>query len=268
MCALLTELNVIKVLREPVPAEPDRKWQRAERIAKGTIIEYLFDSFISFASSDSTVKDIFDKLDSLYERKSVPTKIALKDKLSSFKMKSDASLESHFNEFDLNVREAIAAGVKLDESDEISYLFRSLSVDYNTPVFAMQTVLPDDATLAYVKNRLFDIELKIKEQQRIETSAKALSAEVKESASHVNNMRNNYPRKFNSHPRNNNFKRYKKTNKFKVKCFHCGKIGHTRNVCRELKYEENKKQNKSGNEQHKFGNNFSKVPEKKEKKSF
>ena len=79
-----------------------------------------------------TPKDIVDKLDSLYERKSVPTQIALKDRLSTLKMKSDASLESHFNEFDAIVREAIAAGVKLDESDEISYLFRSLLAHYNT----------------------------------------------------------------------------------------------------------------------------------------
>ena len=100
ICALLTELNVTKVLRERVPAVTDRKWQKAERLAKGTIIQYLSDYFISFAGTDSTAKDIFDRLDSLYERKSVPTKIALKDRLRSFKMKSDISLESHFNEFD------------------------------------------------------------------------------------------------------------------------------------------------------------------------
>ena len=208
MLSLLTELNVAKVPQERDPAESDRKWRKAERIAKRTIIEYLADSFINFVYSALTAKTIIEKLYSLYERKSVSTKIAIKDKLSGLKMKNDTSLELHFNNFDNLMGEAISCGVTLDEVDKMSYLFRTLPTEYNTPVFAMQTIMPDNASVEFVKQRLFDIELKIKEQ-KVETSAKVLSAESKENdfkeiEAKTSDSRNFNLQNFNS--RNFNFK--------------------------------------------------------------
>ena len=87
----------------------------------------------------------------------------------------------------------MASGIILDEADKISYLFRSPPVEYNTSVFAMQTVMLDDASLAFVKQKFIDIELKIKEQ-KAETSAKVLSAEIiekcDENESKLNNSEN------------------------------------------------------------------------------
>ena len=260
--SLLAELDVAKVLQERDSAESNKKWQKAERIAKGTIIEYLADSFLSFVHSESTAKDIIEKLDSLYERKSVSTKIAIKDKLSALKMKNDISLELHFNDFDNLVREAIACGVTVDESDKISYLLRTLPIEYNTPVFAMQTVMPDDASVEFVKQRLFDIELKIKEQ-KLETSAKVLSAETKENEPQEIEPKTNDSRNYNSrcyNSRNSHFRpRYQnnkwqlnRSKKFVVKCYHCGKQGHKRNVCRDLKLKnKNQKHTKKNSSEKK-----------------
>ena len=58
MFTLFTELYVAKVLQERYPAESDSKRQKAERIAKGTILEYLADSFISLVISELTANKI------------------------------------------------------------------------------------------------------------------------------------------------------------------------------------------------------------------
>lgn len=52
--ALLIELNVIHVLEDEVSEEITGEWETVERIAKRVVIEYLSDSFWSFAKEKST----------------------------------------------------------------------------------------------------------------------------------------------------------------------------------------------------------------------
>lgn len=64
--ALLSELDVLKVINDEVPAEVDDAWKKAEHCAKSTIIEYLSDSFLSFATGDVTARQILKNLDAIW----------------------------------------------------------------------------------------------------------------------------------------------------------------------------------------------------------
>jgi len=50
--ALLTELDVLRVIDEDIPEKVDEQWKKAERCAKSTLIDYLSDSFLNFPTSD------------------------------------------------------------------------------------------------------------------------------------------------------------------------------------------------------------------------
>ena len=64
---------------------------KAERVAKGVIVEYLSDSFLGCAKPESTAYEIFKSLDTIYERKSLATQLALRKRLLSIKLQADSS---------------------------------------------------------------------------------------------------------------------------------------------------------------------------------
>jgi len=100
--SFLAENDVLFVIEEK-PQEIDEKWAKAERSAKIFIIEFLSDSFLSFADNNSTAKEIFEKLDSINERKSLATH------LLTFKLNGDTPLIIHFNKFDELICELMAS---------------------------------------------------------------------------------------------------------------------------------------------------------------
>lgn len=108
--ALLTELDVIKVIDDEVPENNLQEWNKAERLARSVIVEYLSDSFLGFAKDGNTAKDIIQSLNAIYERKSIATQLAIRKKLLELKLSGDVSLTKHFTIFEDLIAELIAAG--------------------------------------------------------------------------------------------------------------------------------------------------------------
>ena len=188
-------------------------------------MEYLSDSFLGFAKTDDTAKQVLQSLDAIYERKILATQLAIRKKLLGLKLQEDTSLIKHFTTFDDLITELSAAGSQLEETDKESHLLLTLPAVYDGIFTAIETLSEDNLTLAFVKTRLLDHEVKLRTESK-DTSVKVLQAVHEDTA--ANTKKNNFKSpKFRGHfnKNNNNNKNFKskKKNFGNLKCHHCGR---------------------------------------------
>ena len=107
---------------------------------KSVIVEYLSDSFLGFAKTYSTAKDILHNLDSMYERKSLATQLALRKRLLSLKLQGDTPLIKHFTIFYDFITDLSSAGAKLEDTDKLSHLLLTLPTIYDGVITAIETI--------------------------------------------------------------------------------------------------------------------------------
>lgn len=230
--ALLNELDLLKIIDDPLPSEKDENFKKTDRQAKGVIIEYLSDSFIHYAEKDFAAKEIFEDLDKMYERKSLAVQLSIRKQLLQLKLKSESSLVKHFLTFDDLIRSLITSGTTLKETDKVAHLLLTLPSTYDSVITAIETLGDENLTLAFVKKRLLDYEIKLDNESK-DTSAKVLNMSTE----------NSHPNKFKPQPlkKHKNFKSINKKKSFKSKkssnskCHFCGRIGHFKADCHYFK---------------------------------
>lgn len=242
--ALLSEMDVIKVIDDD-PLIRCSQWEKNNRAAKSVIVEYLTDSYLGFAKENTTAKEILKSLDALYERKSIATQLALRKKLLALKLQGDTNLIKHFSTFDNLITELFAAGAKLEETDKVAHLLLTLPTSYDGVITAIETLSEDNLTLAFVKTRLLDHEVKLRNES-CDTSSKVL---------HVENKTENFYKRRKmeqQRPTNNyktqNYKRQTQNNAHFMKCYHCGRKGHTKKDCyyfKRINQEKNVNSNRT-----------------------
>lgn len=173
MMMLFREKEILKVIQNEAPLTLLKDWFRAENLALNLITQNISDSFLHFIKPDSTAKNVFESLDSIYERKSWVTQYVLKKKLNNLKLSADGSLINHFIVFDNIVDQISAAGNPMTIPDVIIHLIMSLPDTYETILSAFQTVAEKDLSINYIKSQLLEYEMKIN-SSKLEHSSKVL----------------------------------------------------------------------------------------------
>ena len=96
----------------------DKYWQKMDRKAKSSIRLCLSDSMLLNVSGEATAKDLWDKLGSLYQKKSLVNKLFLRKKLYSLRMKDGDSVAEHLNAFNTMVSQLASVDIKMFEEDK------------------------------------------------------------------------------------------------------------------------------------------------------
>lgn len=160
----------------------------------------------------TTAKEIYETLESIFERKSVAGQLLLRKKLLTMKYDGIIDMKVHLLEFDKTVHELKAIGAKPEELDVICQLLLTLPKSYNNLVTAIETLNPETLNMDFVRSRLLD-EYGKRNAERLENKhSTEYSVPTAMSA-------------------------------FKFRCHNCGKLGHKKWECPD-------KENLNGNKKY------------------
>jgi len=174
-----------------------RKYIKEEKQCKALLIKHIADSQLECIKDKITAKEIYDTLESIYERKSVAGQLLLRKKLITMKYDGIGDIKTHFFEFDKTVRELKAIGAKPEEMDIICQLLLTLPKSYDTLVTAIETLNPETLNMDFVRSRLLD----------------------------------EYNKKSIGNKNSNEYSDSTAMSAFKYRCHACGKLGHRKWEC-------------------------------------
>lgn len=111
-----------------------------------------------------TASEMITALKNIFERKSTLSKLYIRRQLLTLKCE-DTNLQDHFMKFDSLIRDLEATGTKLDEDDKVCHLLLTMTEKYQTVITVLETSLTT-LTLDFVKGKLLDAELKLKNTEQ------------------------------------------------------------------------------------------------------
>lgn len=161
---LLEEKGLSKIL-EVIVSNDDKSMIEKDARAKSIIVQCLSDKFLEYIKKCSTAADMMKQLESVFERKSIFNKLYLRKKLLALKCVLTDKMQDHFLKFDTIITELESSGTKIEESDKVCQLLLTLPSLYDTVITALETMSDEkEVTIDFVKSRLLDAELKLKEK--------------------------------------------------------------------------------------------------------
>lgn len=202
----LDSQDVLMVAKEELPsnvtATQRTAWNKLERKAKHLIMSVVPDEYFSLIEGKHSAKEMLDSLVIHFSVRSVTQQTQTKREIFRLQKKEGDDLSSHFLKFDGLIRKLEAAGAYVSEEDRLSYLFVTLSRNYDAVTSALENM--EDLTINVAKQRLLAEE--IKQNSRTDRYSDEIPAA----------FRSNYNRRYE---------------KFLGNCFNCGEIGHKSFKC-------------------------------------
>lgn len=133
-----------------------RKHLKKEKACKSLLIKHIADSQLEYIKDKTMAKDIYDTLQSVFERNSVAGQLLLRKRLSTLKYDGHTDMSKHLLEFDNIIRELKGIGAKLEEIDVICQLLLTMPQSYDSLVTSFETLHPETLNIEFVKSRLLN----------------------------------------------------------------------------------------------------------------
>lgn len=207
----------------PVDAESEehRRFSARKDKALATIVLAIESNLLYLLEDPDDPVEVWKKLNDIFQKKTWANKLRLRRKLYTLQLKSDGRLQDHMKEITEVFSELAVIGEQIKEEDKVICLLASLPDKYSTLVTTLEA-LDRVPTWETVKERLLHEDRKIEEKMeksiKADHSTEALtSIEKKKKSKHVF-----------SHS---------------VKCYLCGKRGHMKRNCMELRSQGKKIEN-------------------------
>ena len=211
----------------------DRDWEKLNRKTIGCIRQCIDVSVFHHVSQETNAEALWEKLRSLYERKTTQNKAFIARKHANLKLKESKSIAEHLSEFQDLVNQMVTMKLVIDDELQALLLLSSLPDSWETLVVSLSNFAPNGVLqLAMVKDSLFNEETRRKDMGK--DIAHALVTENKgKSKSRSSKGRGKSRSRLES--------------KRKFKCFYCDKECHIKRNCKawKNKQKENKNQKRT-----------------------
>ena len=163
MKAILVQDGAHKALlgKEKKPEKmTDDQFDDMDEKACSCIILNLTDQVIREVAGEKTAKSLWDKLESLYMKKTIENRLYLKQSLYMLRMSEGTSITSHLDQFDSIIMDLENVDVKIDEEDKAVILLCSLPSSLkhfrDTMLYGKETISYKDIKSVLKSKELID----------------------------------------------------------------------------------------------------------------
>ncbi|QHO24915.1 Retrovirus-related Pol polyprotein [Arachis hypogaea] len=204
---VLIKSGLHKALKEKISGMKDEEWEELDLRAASAIRLCLAKNVLANVQGMKTAKELWGKLEGLYQAKSISNRLLLKEQFHNLSMDHNVKISDHLSAINGIVSELEAIGVKIDDEDKALRLILSLpsSYEYVKPV------------LMYGKETL-----------NFEEVASKLIAEERRMKNKGNTSSDLALAKSDNYEKRNCGR--------SVTCWKCGKSGHVKRNCPDKKY--------------------------------
>jgi transposase InsO family protein len=214
-------------------------WNKMNRKAVGYIRQWIDQSVFHHVAKEVDAYSLWQKLESLYERKTAQNKAFVIRRLVNLKYKDGHSVTEHLSNFQGLLNDLSTMKLALDDEVQALLLLSSLPDSWETLVVSLSNSAPSGViTMSMVKDSMFNEEARRKEQG-ISSQSEALVTEKR------GRSKSRKPRKYDSRDKSKG----KSCSRSDIKCFFCGKLGHMKRECRKFKKEQLKEKGEEQKEE-------------------
>ena len=124
-------------------------WQKTDEKAMASIFLSLSQNVLFNVSNEKTTKEVWDKIQNMYQKVSAANKIFIMKKLYKLKMKEGTAMSNHINDLNTLLCQATSVGMTQDDEAKAIILLCSLPDSWDLVNIVVSTLNSTKSKLAY-----------------------------------------------------------------------------------------------------------------------